>query len=107
MWMEKYRTYTIKTGWSIQARTKCCNNNPRRCVCIVEAKLLLKDRGYVKVGQKVKIKLNNIDSMNYAPINGEIVSISLMLCRVQTGNYYVIDVAPEKQQFVSRSPKHI
>ena len=35
------------------------------CVCIVEAKLLLKDRGYVKVGQKVKIKLNNIDSMNY------------------------------------------
>ena len=71
--------------------------------CIVEAKLMLKDRGYIKIGQKVKIKLNNIDSMNYAPINGEIISISPDAVQSQQGNYYMIDVALEKQQFVSGS----
>lgn len=76
---------------------------PTDGVCIVEAKLLLKDRGYVKIGQKVKIKLNNIDSMNYAPINGEIISISPDAVQSQQGNYYVIDVVLEKQQFVSGS----
>jgi len=76
---------------------------PTDGVCIVEAKLLLKDRGYVKIGQKVKIKLNNIDSMNYAPINGEIISISPDAVQSQQGNYYVVDIVLEKQQFVSGS----
>lgn len=72
---------------------------PENDECIVEAKLLIKDRGYVNVGQTVKIKLNNKDAIKFGPISGIIASISPDAVQDKNGSYYVVKINLDKQQF--------
>lgn len=71
--------------------------------CIVEAKLMLKDRGYVQVGQTANIKLNNADAMLYGPIQGVIESVSPDAVQSKDGNYFLVRVKLNKQRFESGS----
>jgi len=65
----------------------------------IEAKLMIKDRGYVKQGQDVKLRLNSADSMRYAPITGTVKSISPDAIQSQQGNYYTIRINMDTQTF--------
>lgn len=70
---------------------------------IVEAKLMLKDRGYVQTGQTVSVKLNNADAMLYGPIQGVIESVSPDAVQSQQGNYFLVRIKLNKQRFESGS----
>lgn len=72
---------------------------PKGDECIVEAKLMLKDRGYVRVGQDVKVRLANKDSIKFGPINGKITSISPDAVQSNEGSYFVLKIKLDKQKF--------
>jgi multidrug efflux pump subunit AcrA (membrane-fusion protein) len=73
--------------------------------CVVEAKLLVKDRGYVQLGDAVKVKLANQDQMRYDAIDGEVISISPDVVQSREGTYYEVRIRLSKQQFTGTAKR--
>ena len=68
---------------------------------IVQGRLLVKDRGYVSVGQTAKIKLANQDQLIFGTIDAEIISISPDAVRGQTSTWYELELVIDKEYFTS------
>ena len=69
---------------------------------IVQGRLLVKDRGYVSVGQTAKIKLANQDQLIFGTIGAKIISISPDAVRGQTSTWYELELEIDKEYFTSR-----
>ena len=68
---------------------------------IVNGRLLVKDRGYVKVGMDAKIRLANQDQLKFDSINAKVISISPDAVQSQTTAWYDIELEIEKEFFTS------
>ena len=65
--------------------------------------IIVKDRGYIKVGQSAKIKLANQDQLTFGPIDATIISISTDAVQSQQGTWYEIELELKQQKFTSGS----
>jgi len=74
---------------------------PKNQKYVIESKLRINDRGYIKEGQPVKIRLANNDSIKFGSINGSIISISPDAVQSREGNYYQMRISVESQIFKS------
>ena len=68
---------------------------------IVQGRLLVKDRGYVSVGQTAKIKLANQDQLIFGTIDAEIINISPDAVKGQTSTWYELELEIDKEYFTS------
>ena len=68
---------------------------------IVQGRLLVKDRGYVSVGQTAKVKLANQDQLIFGTIDAKIISISPDAVRGQTSTWYELELEIDKEYFTS------
>ena len=64
---------------------------------IVQGRLLVKDRGYVSVGQTAKVKLANQDQLIFGTIDAKIISISPDAVRGQTSTWYELELEIDKE----------
>ena len=55
---------------------------------IVMAQLQVKDRGYIELNQKAKLKQASMEQMTYLPIDAEVISISPYAVQTDTMSYY-------------------
>lgn len=68
---------------------------------IVNGRLLVKDRGYVKLGMGAKIRLANQDQLKFDSINAKIISISPDAVQSDIAAWYDIELEIEKEFFTS------
>ena len=68
---------------------------------IVNGRLLVKDRGYVKVGMEAKVRLANQDQLKFDSINAKVISISPDAVQSQSTAWYDIELEIEKEFFTS------
>ena len=68
---------------------------------IVNGRLLVKDRGYVKVGMDAKIRLANQDQLKFDSINAKVISISPDAVQSDSAAWYDIELEIEKDFFTS------
>ena len=68
---------------------------------IVNGRLLVKDRGYVKVGMDAKIRLANQDQLKFDSINAKVISISPDAVQSDSAAWYDIELEIEKEFFTS------
>ena len=68
---------------------------------IVNGRLLVKDRGYVKVGMDAKIRLANQDQLKFDSINAKVISISPDAVQSDSAAWYDIELEIEKVFFTS------
>ena len=68
---------------------------------IVNGRLLVKDRGYVKVGMDAKVRLANQDQLKFDSIDATIISISPDAVQSDTAAWYDIELEIEKEFFTS------
>ena len=66
---------------------------------IVMAQLQVKDRGYIELNQKAKIKLASMEQMTYLPINAEVISISPNAIQTDNASYYELELILDSQTF--------
>jgi multidrug efflux pump subunit AcrA (membrane-fusion protein) len=66
---------------------------------IVMAQLQVKDRGYIELNQKAKIKLASMEQMTYLPIDAEVISISPNAIQTDTISYYELELILDSQTF--------
>jgi len=66
---------------------------------IVMAQLQVKDRGYIELNQKAKIKLASMEQMTYLPIDAEVISISPNAVQTDTMSYYELELILDSQTF--------
>lgn len=68
---------------------------------IVMAQLQIKDRGYIELNQKAKIKLASMEQMTYLPIDAEVISISPNAIQTDNASYYELELILESQTFAN------
>ena len=68
---------------------------------IVQGQLQVKDRGYIEVNQKAKIKLASSEAFTYLPINAKVISISPDAVQTDRMSYYEIELGLDTQIFVN------
>ena len=68
---------------------------------IVVGQLQVKDRGYIEVNQKAKIKLASSEAFTYLPINAKVISISPDAVQTDRMSYYEIELGLDTQIFVN------
>ena len=68
---------------------------------IVNGRLLVKDRGYIKIGMEAKIRLANQDQLKFDSINAKITSISPDAVQSDSAAWYDIELEIEKEFFTS------
>jgi multidrug efflux pump subunit AcrA (membrane-fusion protein) len=68
---------------------------------IVMAQLQVKDRGYIELNQKAKIKLASMEQMTYLPIDAEVISISPNAVQTDNASYYELELILESQTFAN------
>jgi len=68
---------------------------------IVNGRLLVKDRGYVKVGMDAKVRLANQDQLKFDSIDAKIISISPDAVQSDSAAWYDIELEIEKEFFTS------
>jgi multidrug efflux pump subunit AcrA (membrane-fusion protein) len=68
---------------------------------IVMAQLQVKDRGYIELNQKAKIKLASMEQMTYLPIDAEVISISPNAIQTDNASYYELELMLESQTFAN------
>jgi len=68
---------------------------------IVMAQLQVKDRGYIELNQKAKIKLASMEQMTYLPIDAEVISISPNAVQTDTMSYYELELILDSQTFAN------
>ena len=66
---------------------------------IVVGQLQIKDRGYIELNQKAKIKLASMEQMTYLPIDAEVISISPNAVQTDTMSYYELELILDSQTF--------
>ena len=66
---------------------------------IVMAQLQVKDRGYIELNQKAKIKLASMEQMTYLPIDAEVISISPNAIQTDNASYYELELILDSQTF--------
>jgi len=66
---------------------------------IVMAQLQIKDRGYIQLNQKAKIKLASMEQMTYLPIDAEVISISPNAIQTDNASYYELELMLDSQTF--------
>jgi len=66
---------------------------------IVMAQLQVKDRGYIELNQKARIKLASMEQMTYLPIDAEVISISPNAVQTDTMSYYELELILDSQTF--------
>lgn len=73
---------------------------------IIKGRLLVKDRGYVEVGQEAKIRLANQDQLRFEPIDAKIISISPDAVQSSSAAWYDIELEIDTQEFTSGDTKY-
>ena len=68
---------------------------------IVVGQLQIKDRGYIEVNQKAKIKLASSEAFTYLPIDAKVISISPDAVQTDRMSYYEIELELDTQVFVN------
>ena len=68
---------------------------------IVMAQLQVKDRGYIELNQKAKIKLASMEQMTYLPIDAEVISISPNAIQTDTMSYYELELILDSHTFAN------
>lgn len=68
---------------------------------LIEGRLLVKDRGYVSIGQSAKIKLANQDQLKFNSIDAKIISISPDAVQSDTAAWYDIELEIDVTEFTS------
>jgi multidrug efflux pump subunit AcrA (membrane-fusion protein) len=68
---------------------------------IVVGQLQIKDRGYIEVNQKAKIKLASSEAFTYLPIDAKVISISPDAVQTDRMSYYEIELGLDTQIFVN------
>ena len=68
---------------------------------IVVGQLQIKDRGYIEVNQKAKIKLASSEAFTYLPIDARVISISPDAVQTDRMSYYEIELDLDSQTFVN------
>ena len=68
---------------------------------IVVGQLQIKDRGYIEVNQKAKIKLASSEAFTYLPIDAKVISISPDAVQTDRMSYYEIELELDTQIFVN------
>jgi multidrug efflux pump subunit AcrA (membrane-fusion protein) len=68
---------------------------------IVVGQLQVKDRGYIEVNQKAKIKLASSEAFTYLPIDAKVISISPDAVQTDRMSYYEIELGLDTQIFVN------
>ena len=68
---------------------------------IVMAQLQVKDRGYIQLNQKAKIKLASMEQMTYLPIDAEVISISPNAIQTDNASYYELELILDSQTFAN------
>jgi len=68
---------------------------------IVVGQLQIKDRGYIEVNQKAKIKLASSEAFTYLPIDARVISISPDAVQTDRMSYYEIELELDTQVFVN------
>ena len=68
---------------------------------IVMAQLQIKDRGYIQLNQKAKIKLASMEQMTYLPIDAEVISISPNAIQTDNASYYELELMLDSQTFAN------
>ena len=68
---------------------------------IVMAQLQVKDRGYIELNQKAKIKLASMEQMTYLPIDAEVISISPNAIQTDNASYYELELILDSQTFAN------
>ena len=66
---------------------------------IVVGQLQIKDRGYIEVNQKAKIKLASSEAFTYLPIDAKVISISPDAVQTDSMSYYEIELELDTQTF--------
>ena len=66
---------------------------------IVVGQLQIKDRGYIEVNQKAKIKLASSEAFTYLPIYAKVISISPDAVQTDSMSYYEIELELDTQTF--------
>jgi multidrug efflux pump subunit AcrA (membrane-fusion protein) len=66
---------------------------------IVVGQLQVKDRGYIEVNQKAKIKLASSEAFTYLPIDAKVISISPDAVQTDRMSYYEIELELDTQTF--------
>jgi multidrug resistance efflux pump len=65
---------------------------------VVEAQLPNKDRGFVKAGQKVKLKFSSFPFQDFGVLHGDVIEVENFPRDItKLGGYYRVLVAPEQQ----------
>jgi len=94
-------------GGVVKDGTQVATIIPNTKKLIIEGKLFVKDRGYVKVGQSAKVKLANQDALKFDSIDATIISISPDAVQSQTGAWYEIQLELKKQKFTAGNIEYI
>ena len=68
---------------------------------LIEGRLLVKDRGYITVGQLAKIKLANQDQLKFNSIDATIISISPDAVQSDSAAWYDIELEIDVKEFTS------
>ena len=68
---------------------------------IVVGQLQIKDRGYIEVNQKAKIKLASSEAFTYLPIDAKVISISPDAVQTDRMSYYEIELELDTQVFLN------
>ena len=94
-------------GSVVKNGTQVATIIPNTKKLIIEGKLLVKDRGYIKVGQSAKIKLANQDALRFDSIDATIISISPDAIQSESGAWYEIQLELKKQKFTAGNMEYI
>ena len=94
-------------GSVVKKSTQVATIIPNTKKLIIEGKLLVKDRGYIKVGQSAKIKLANQDALRFDSIDATIISISPDAIQSESGAWYEIQLELKKQKFTAGNMEYI
>ncbi len=100
------KTLEVKTiGGIIPAAQTAATIVPDNSQLIVEADVLNKDAGFIKVGQNVSIKLDTFNFQKYGMINGTITFISAdAIFDERKGWVYKAKIALDTKDFNQKSP---
>ena len=88
-------------GSVIEQFTKVVTIIPSSEKLLIEGRLLVKDRGYITVGQLAKIKLANQDQLKFNSIDATIISISPDAVQSDSAAWYDIELEIDVKEFTS------
>ncbi|MBU1611956.1 MAG: HlyD family type I secretion periplasmic adaptor subunit [Proteobacteria bacterium] len=99
--------YIVNEGEVVRPGVTVMDIVPAGDKLVIEAKLPVRDIGFVAVGQTAVIKLPTADARRFGSIEGEVVNISPDAVTLQSGEtFYRVRVETEKGYFEQSGHKH-